>query len=159
MVCQFLLYNKVNQLYIYICSHISSFLHLPPSHPPYPSRWSQSTELISLCYAAASHQLFYIWQCIYTFDHFLSRPFVFLLWSLESTVYFGKQSFIRYVFCKIFSQGTSLVVQWIRLRAPNAGGRGSIPGQRTRSRMLQLKIPHAATKDPTCGNKDPRYCN
>ena len=30
MVCQFLLYNKVNQLYIYICPHISSLLHLPP---------------------------------------------------------------------------------------------------------------------------------
>ena len=37
MVCYFLLYNKVNQLYIYICSHISSLLHLPPSHPPYPT--------------------------------------------------------------------------------------------------------------------------
>ena len=31
--------------------------------------------------------------------------------------------------------GTSLVVQWIRLRAPNAGGLGSIPGQGTRSHM------------------------
>ena len=37
MVCQFLLYNKVNQLYIYICSHISSLLRLPLSHPPYPT--------------------------------------------------------------------------------------------------------------------------
>ena len=37
MVCQFLLYNKVNQLYIYICSHIPSLLYLPPSHPPYPT--------------------------------------------------------------------------------------------------------------------------
>ena len=37
MVCQFLLYNKVNQLYIYVCSHISSLLHLPPSNPPYPT--------------------------------------------------------------------------------------------------------------------------
>ena len=37
MVCWFLLYNKVNQLYIYICSHISPLLHLPPSHPPYPT--------------------------------------------------------------------------------------------------------------------------
>ena len=37
MVCQFLLYNKVNQLYIYIYPHISSLLHLPPSHPPYPT--------------------------------------------------------------------------------------------------------------------------
>ena len=37
MVCQFLLYNKVNQLYIYIHPHLSSLLHLPPSHPPYPT--------------------------------------------------------------------------------------------------------------------------
>ena len=36
--------------------------------------------------------------------------------------------------------GTSLVVQWVRLHVPNAGGLGSIPGQGTRSRM------HAATK-------------
>ena len=37
MVYQFLLYNKVNQLYIYICPHISPLLHLPPSYPPYPT--------------------------------------------------------------------------------------------------------------------------
>ena len=42
--------------------------------------------------------------------------------------------------------GTSLVVQWLRLHAPNAGGPRSIPGQGTRSRMLQLKILHVATK-------------
>ena len=49
--------------------------------------------------------------------------------------------------------GTSLVVQWLRLHAPNAGGMGSIPGQGTRSHMLplrvhmpQLKILHATTK-------------
>ncbi|TEA30491.1 hypothetical protein DBR06_SOUSAS12410037, partial [Sousa chinensis] len=40
----------------------------------------------------------------------------------------------------------SLVVQWVRLRAPNAGGPGSMPGRGTRSHM------HAATKDPTCRN-------
>ena len=33
MVSQFLLYNKVNQLYIYICPHISSLLRLPPTLP------------------------------------------------------------------------------------------------------------------------------
>ena len=55
-------------MYTYI--HIS-----PPSYAslssslPHPSRWSQSTELIPLCYAAASHQLcilhlvVYICQC------------------------------------------------------------------------------------------------
>ena len=33
MVCQFLLYNKVNQLYIYMHPHIPSLLHLPPTLP------------------------------------------------------------------------------------------------------------------------------
>ena len=33
MVCQFLLYNKVNQLYIYIYRHIPSLLRLPPTLP------------------------------------------------------------------------------------------------------------------------------
>ena len=33
MVCQFLLYNKVNQVYVYICPHISSLLCFPPIFP------------------------------------------------------------------------------------------------------------------------------
>ena len=48
---------------------------------------------------------------------------------------------------------TSLVIQWLRLRAPNAGGPGLILGQRNRPHMLQLrvhllqlKIPNVATK-------------
>ena len=35
---------------------------------------------------------------------------------------------------------TFLVVQWLRLCTPNAGGLGLIPGQRTRSHMLQLRV-------------------
>ena len=49
---------------------------------------------------------------------------------------------------------TSLLVQWLRLHAPYAGGTSSIPGQGTRSHQLQLrvhmpqiKILHAATKN------------
>jgi len=49
--------------------------------------------------------------------------------------------------------GSSLVVQWLRLHSPNAGGRSSIPGQGTRSHTLQLrvwvpqlKLPRAASK-------------
>ena len=38
------------------------------------------------------------------------------------------------------------MVQWLRLCTPNAGGLSSVPGQGTRSHMLQLKIPRAATK-------------
>ena len=33
MLCQFLLYNKVNQLYVYIYPHIPSLLHFPPILP------------------------------------------------------------------------------------------------------------------------------
>ena len=36
MGCYFLFYNKVNQLYIYIYPHISSFLHFPPTVPISP---------------------------------------------------------------------------------------------------------------------------
>ena len=62
MVCQFLLSNKVNQLYM--CPHISSLLHLPPSHPPYPTplgghkapSWSPSAmRLLPTSY------VFYLW--------------------------------------------------------------------------------------------------
>ncbi|TEA36484.1 hypothetical protein DBR06_SOUSAS10810083, partial [Sousa chinensis] len=54
---------------------------------------------------------------------------------------------------KITATGISLVVQWPRLHAPNAGGLRLIPDQGTRSHMpqlrvcmRQLKIPHAATE-------------
>ena len=57
-------------------------------------------------------------------------------------------------------EGTSLVVQWLGLCAPNAGGPGSVPGQGARSHlpqlrvcMPQLKILHAATKIPHTATK------
>ena len=49
--------------------------------------------------------------------------------------------------------GTSLVVQWVRLCAPNAGALSSIPGRGTRSHMhAATKSPHATTKKPACCN-------
>ena len=50
MLYSFLLYNKVNQLYVYIYP-----LSIESSPPPlHPSRSSQSTKLSSLCYIAIS---------------------------------------------------------------------------------------------------------
>ena len=43
--------------------------------------------------------------------------------------------------------GTSLVVLWLRLCAPNARDPGSIPGQGTSSHMLQLKNPWSHNDD------------
>ena len=46
------------------------------------------------------------------------------------------------------------MVQWIRLRAPNAGGPGSIPGQGTRSHMhAATKSLYAATEEPVSRNQ------
>ena len=52
--------------------------------------------------------------------------------------------------------GTSLVVQWLRLQAPNAGGPGLVPGQGTEAHMLQLRIPYATMKvrDPAESKKE-----
>ena len=53
MLYQFLLYNSMNQMHVYV--------NLPPTQPAsHISRSSQSTELSSLCYIAASHQLLQI---------------------------------------------------------------------------------------------------
>ena len=51
VVCYFLLYNKVNQLYIYIYPHISSLLPLPPTLPIPPLQvvTKHRTDLPVLC--------------------------------------------------------------------------------------------------------------
>ena len=48
-----------------LCIHMSplSYTSLPHSSSSYPSGSSQSTELSSLCYTAASHELSYPWWC------------------------------------------------------------------------------------------------
>ena len=49
---------------------------------------------------------------------------------------------------------TSLVVQCLRLRAPKAGGLGSIPGQGTRSYMPQLRVHMPQVKSPHVKTKN-----
>ena len=48
-----------------------------------------------------------------------------------------------------------MVVPWLGLHTPDAGGLGSVPGQGAWSHMLQLKNLYATTKDPMCCNEDP----
>ena len=50
--------------------------------------------------------------------------------------------------------GTSLVAQWVRLCAPNAGGLGLIPGQVARFHMhATTNSSHATTKEPASQTK------
>ena len=48
------------------------------------------------------------------------------------------------------------MVQWLRLRAPNAGGQGSVPGQGTKSHMLQLRAGEVKEIDINNNKKEPR---
>ena len=62
MVCQFLLYNKVNQLYIYIYPHISSLLCLPPTIPVPPlqvgTKHQADLPVLCGCFPLAIHVTF-----------------------------------------------------------------------------------------------------
>ena len=49
--------------------------------------------------------------------------------------------------------GASLVVKWLRLHAPNAGGLDLIRGQGTRSYMLQLRVHRPQLKNLLAANK------
>ena len=73
ILCQFLLYNKVNQPYAYIYPHIPSLLNLPPILPIPPLQVVANTKLISPCYDAASHQLTILHLVVYIcrcYSHF-----------------------------------------------------------------------------------------
>ena len=54
---------------------------------------------------------------------------------------------------------TLLVVEGLGLCAPNAVGQGSIPGQGTKSHVLELRGCMLQLKDPACCNQDPAQTN
>ena len=51
-----------------------------------------------------------------------------------------KRNGIKVIALLLLVVGTSLVAQWLRLHTPNKRGPGSIPGQGTRSLVLQLGV-------------------
>ena len=58
-----------------------------------------------------------------------------LVSAYTSCVIWAGSGFLRLNFLTIKIIDTSLVVQWVSLHAPNAGGPGSTPGRGTRSHM------------------------
>ena len=77
----------ISYMHTYIPISPPSFISLPPSLS-HPSRWSQSSKLISLCYAAASHLLsilhlvVYICQCYSLTSSQLTLPLPYVLKSI-----------------------------------------------------------------------------
>ena len=102
----------------------------------------QTLLVYSRCKALIKHLIYKYFTSSYElFFHFLD-----VLWYSTDFNFDGVQfiffscSHIKEVFV------TSLVVQGLRLWAPNAGGLGLISDQGTRSHMLQLKILNASAK-------------
>ena len=62
MLCQFLLYNKVNQLYVYIYPHICSLLRLPLTLPISPlqvvTKYHVDLPVLCSCFAIAIYFTF-----------------------------------------------------------------------------------------------------
>ena len=73
--CQFLLYNKVNQLYVYIYPHIPSLLHLPPAlpFPPLQVVTQHQADLPVLC-SCFPLAIYFTFGCVYVsmlLSHFI----------------------------------------------------------------------------------------
>ena len=79
--------------------------------------------------------LFYTHTHIYVcmVSHFSCVQLFVILWNVVQQ----NPLSMRILWARILVWETSLVVQWLRLHAPNAGDPGLIPGQGTRSHMPQ----------------------
>ena len=62
MLCQFLLYNKVNQQYVYIYPHIPSLLRIPPTLPIPPlqvvTKHRADLPVLCSCFSLATYFTF-----------------------------------------------------------------------------------------------------
>ena len=116
VLCWFLLYNKVNQLYVYIYS-----LPFEPlvQNPLHSSRSSQNTELSSLCYTAVLHKpsilhtIVYICQCYPpNVSHpLLSPPTVFTyLFSMSLSLFLPANK--TYIYIWTLEYGIMVVLIW-----------------------------------------------
>ena len=64
----------------------------------------------------------------------------------------GKKNYLKNKKKTKNKTGISPVIQWLSLHTSSGGDPGLIPGQGTRSHMLQLGSSQATAEDPMCHN-------
>ena len=117
-----------------------------------PRTWGRVTALFSLLiYMLISSKNTLAETSRIMFDQISGHPMAHSSWHIKLSIADRQWEHWRHLGSNLHIKrhliyGTSLVVQWVRLRTPNVGGPGSIPGQVTRSHM------HAITKKSPCRN-------
>ena len=81
-----------------------------------------------------------LWLCFHSLNSVIQWAEFFILTRLKI------KNFWFIILIRIPNRGTSLVVQWLRLRASNAGGLGSSLVRELDPTCCNQKIPRAATK-------------
>ena len=105
---------------------------IPRERQNFPESHTQYTSAFVLLASIGSHGCWEAWisgclPSVHFFLFLINRTWTFFKVAIRPLK-------------KYTSSGTSLVVQWLRLLTPHAGGPGSIPGQETRSHMPQLRV-------------------
>ena len=100
VVCQFLLYNKVNQLYVYLYPHIPSLLCLPPTLPIPPLQvvTKQRADLPVLC-SCFSLAIYFTFGSVYMSMTYVLKHFVFfrsVVNGIASFIFLSSCSFSVY---------------------------------------------------------------
>ena len=89
MLCYFLLYNKVNQLYVYIYPHIPSLLHLPSILPMPPlqvvTKHQADLPVLCGCFPLAIYFTFGSVYMSMPLSHFVTA-YPSLIYSLEYSI-------------------------------------------------------------------------
>ena len=155
MLCYFLPYHNMCQLYVYRYP-------LPPTPPPsHPSRSSQSAELSFLCYAAASHQPYLTHESV-KMSVTQSRPALCAPWTG------ARQAFLSMGFSKqeyqsgqpIPSPG-DLLYCWVELRSPTLQADSSPSEAPGKENFLHASVYVNATvfvsPSPLCAHKSILY--
>ena len=154
----FIIYYNVIVIEIKCTINVMCLNH-PKTAPPQPRPWKnrlpQNRSLVPKRLGTAVLENAPQYNIIFEITKIVLRCYILLKFNSKMHLPDGcHNSFpIQSGSSRIFCMGTSLVVQWLRLCTPNAGGPGSVPGQGTRSHMPQLKILHAATKIPHATTK------
>ena len=136
MLCQFLLYNEVSHLYIYLYPLLPGSSSHPYSPQYHLTRSSRSSEFSFLCYTVGSHQLSILHMVVYKMSilnskfipPFPSLPMSICLFSMSASLSLPKKQVHLYHFSRFQTHVPVFIAvlftiarTWKQLKCPITG--------------------------------------